>query len=360
MRPAQLTFDTGEVFQGMVPDWQDEVVFGEVVFNTGMVGYVECLTDPSYSGQLLTFTYPIIGNYGVPAATQWESNGIKARAMICSHAETFFSRQHAKIDILHWCREQGCVLMCGVDTRALTIFLRDKGVAAGAIIPKGCEAPIAFPDINSEHLVRQATCAQITEVGKGDKTIIAIDCGMKENIWRLLQKLPIAIKRVPFDYDFTDEDFDGVFISNGPGDPLVCQETISIVKNVMTKYPKKPIFGICLGSQIMGLAIGAKTYKLRFGHRSQNQPCLHVGTERCYLTSQNHGFAIEESTLPEDWKVTFRNLNDASVQGIAHQSNPYFSVQFHPEAAPGPIDTAWLFDEFYQMLYPGHLSMLRR
>ena len=350
MRPAQLIFATGEVFQGMVPDWQETIVFGEVVFNTGMVGYVECLTDPSYSGQLLTFTYPLIGNYGVPAQTAWESDSVKARAMICSHAEPFFSRDHAQTDIISWCREQGCALMCGVDTRALTICLRDKGVVAGAIVPEGCDKPIAFPDVNDEHLVRRVTCEHITEAGNGDKTIIAIDCGMKENIWRLLQKLPVKIKRVPFDHDFSDEDFDGVFISNGPGDPLMCQETVTIIKKVMEKHPNKPIFGICLGSQIMGLAIGAQTYKLRFGHRSQNQPCLQVGTERCFLTSQNHGFAIEESTLPDGWQVTFRNLNDASVQGIAHQSKPYFSVQFHPEAAPGPVDTAWLFDKFYNML----------
>ncbi len=350
MRPAQLVFATGEVFEGMVPDWQDEVVFGEVVFNTGMVGYVECLTDPSYCGQLLTFTYPLIGNYGVAQQAQWESASIKARAMICSHAEVFFSRGQAQTDIVTWCREQGCALLCGVDTRALTICLRDKGVVAGAIVPQGHDQPVAFPDINSEHLVPQVTCDQIIEAGSGDKTVIAIDCGMKENIWRLLQKLPIKIKRVPFNYDFTGEDFDGVFISNGPGDPVMCQETVNIVKKVMAEQPQKPMFGICLGSQIMGLAIGAKTYKLRFGHRSQNQPCLQTNTERCYLTSQNHGFAIEESTLPPGWHVTFRNLNDASVQGIAHQSKPYFSVQFHPEAAPGPIDTAWLFDKFYNML----------
>ena len=213
-----------------------------------------------------------------------------------------------------------------------------------------CQRAVTHQLHNEQHLVSQVSINTPIETGSGDKTVIAIDCGMKENIWRLLQKLPIKLKRVPYNYDFSNEAFDGVFISNGPGDPTLCQETINIVRKVMQHQPKKPIFGICLGSQIMGLAIGAHTYKLRFGHRSQNQPCLKLGTDRCYLTSQNHGFAIEESTLPDGWHVTYRNLNDASVQGIAHKSKPYFSVQFHPEAAPGPVDTEFLFDEFYEML----------
>ena len=153
---------------------------------------------------------------------------------------------------------------------------------------------------------------------------------------------------MPFDYDFTAEEYDGVFISNGPGDPVTCKETVNVLKKVL--QGDKPVFGICLGSQLMGLAIGAKTYKLRFGHRSQNQPCLEKGTDRCYLTSQNHGYAIEEDSLPAGWRVSFRNLNDNTVQGIEHEKKPFFSVQFHPEAAPGPVDTAWLFERFYQTL----------
>jgi carbamoyl-phosphate synthase small subunit len=171
---------------------------------------------------------------------------------------------------------------------------------------------------------------------------------MKENILRSLQKLPVKIKRVPYDYDFTHEPYDGVFISNGPGDPVQCEATINILQKVLNK--NKPVFGICLGTQLMALAVGARTYKMRFGHRSQNQPCIYLPTGKCYLTSQNHGYAIAEETLPEDWQVSFRNLNDNTVAGIEHKTLPFFSVQFHPEAAPGPVDTQWLFDKFYGLL----------
>lgn len=171
---------------------------------------------------------------------------------------------------------------------------------------------------------------------------------MKENIIRSLLGYPLTIKRVPFDYDYTNEDFDGVFISNGPGDPIVCKETIAILQKALKM--KKPIFGICLGAQLLALSIGAKTYKLPYGHRGQNQPCEYLPNGRCFLTSQNHGYAIDEKTLPSDWEITFRNLNDASVEGIAHRSLPIFAVQFHPEASPGPTDTLWLFETFYQLL----------
>jgi carbamoyl-phosphate synthase small subunit len=312
-----------------------------------MVGYVECLSDPSYTGQVLCFTYPIIGNYGVPDASEWESHKLHARGMIVSELAENYARNSAQKSLLETCKEQGVAVMTGVDTRALTKVLRDRGCVAGAIVT-GPEMPKAFPNINAQHLVSEVSIKTPIEAGAGDYKVIAVDCGMKENIWRLLQKLPVKLKRVPFDYDFTDEDYDGVFVSNGPGDPAVCVETIAIMRKAMAK--KKPIFGICLGSQLMGLAIGAKTYKLRFGHRSQNQPCLQEGTERCFLTSQNHGFAIDEATLPDGWKVTFRNLNDATVQGIEHESLPYYSVQFHPEAAPGPVDTNWLFDKFFSLI----------
>lgn len=349
-RPAQLILASGEKFSGEVPDWQSDVVFGEVVFNTGMVGYVECLTDPSYCGQLLSFTYPLIGNYGVPDKTHWESGQINARAMIVSQAMDFYARTDAAQSVLAWCQQQNCAVLSGVDTRALTKVLRTKGTIAGAIVPDGQNSPTAYPDINTTHLVKTVSIKTPTQIDQGEKKVIVIDCGMKENIWRLLQQQPITLKRVPFDYDFNHEDFDGVFISNGPGDPQVCQETINIVKRAMQEKPNIPIFGICLGAQIMALAIGAKTYKLPFGHRSQNQPCHQLDTERCFLTSQNHGYAIAEASLPSGWYVSFRNLNDDSVQGIAHQHKPYFAVQFHPEAAPGPTDTRWLFDQFYQSL----------
>ncbi len=348
MIPAQLVLETGEVFAGKVPEWVENTVFGEVVFNTGMVGYTECMTDPSYRGQMLTFTYPMIGNYGVEPADAWESKQAHARAIIVSELAPQYAREQAGHSLLDWCEQQQVAILADVDTRALTKCLREKGVVSGAIVPEGQSLPQAFTDINQLRLVKEVSIEQPTESGAGEKTVIAIDCGMKENIWRHLEALPIKVKRVPFDYDFTAEEYDGVFISNGPGDPVTCKETVNVLKKVL--QGDKPVFGICLGSQLMGLAIGAKTYKLRFGHRSQNQPCLEEGTDRCYLTSQNHGYAIEEDSLPAGWRVSFRNLNDNTVQGIEHEKKPFFSVQFHPEAAPGPVDTAWLFERFYQTL----------
>ncbi len=352
MIPAKLYLETGEVFEGFAPEGQITKQFGEVVFNTGMVGYTECMTDPSYCGQILTFTYPLIGNYGVFPQSSWESKKAWVSGIVVSELADFCARSQASESLLTWCQSQKVAILTGVDTRALTHCLREKGVVAGAIVI-GDSIPRAFTDINEQHLVAKVSIPAPLMFNPNQKTqnqktkkLIAIDCGMKENIWRYLCHYDWLIQRVPYDYDFTSEPYDAVFISNGPGDPVLCKETIEILKKVLEG--NKPVFGICLGSQLMGLAIGAKTYKLRFGHRSQNQPCLQEGTERVYLTSQNHGYAIDETTLPEDWRVTYRNLNDNSVQGIAHRSKPHFSVQFHPEAAPGPVDTGFLFGEFYQ------------
>lgn len=347
MIPAKLVLETGEVFKGYAPITQTGKYFGEVVFNTGMVGYTECMTDPSYCEQILVFTYPIIGNYGVFSKATWESQKAWVTGIVISDLSEFHARDQGEQSLVEWCQAQGVALLGGVDTRALTICLREKGVVCGAIVREE-EHPLAFKDINEQDLVAKVSIKNPLTVGQGKKTLIAVDCGMKENIWRHLQQYDWTIKRVPYDYDYTPEPYDAVFISNGPGDPVRCQKTIQILQKALTT--DKPVFGICLGSQLMGLAIGAKTYKLRFGHRSQNQPCLQEGSDKVFLTSQNHGYALEESTLPKDWRVTYRNLNDNSVQGIAHLSKPHFSVQFHPEAAPGPVDTAFLFDEFYQMV----------
>ncbi len=347
MVPSKLVLRNGEVYEGASPDWCHEDTFGEVVFTTGMMGYVESITDPSFAGQILTFTFPLIGNYGVPEAKFWESSKIHLRGCIFSEISAFCNHHQAVQSLDSWLKEQKIPYMCGVDTRALTKSLRTQGAALGAIV-KNKDIPEHFPDPNKTHLVSSVSTKKIQELGSGKKKIIAVDCGMKENIIRSLQKFPIQIKRVPFDYDYSEEEFDGVFISNGPGDPILCQETVAVLQKVLQK--KKPIFGICLGAQLLALSIGAKTFKLPFGHRGQNQPCEFLNSNRCYLTSQNHGYAIDETTLPKEWEVTFRNLNDASVEGIAHRSLPYFAVQFHPEASPGPLDTLWLFEQFYQLL----------
>ncbi len=350
MIPSKLILETGEIFEGLSPEWVKGQNFGEVVFNTGMVGYTEVLTDPSYKGQIVAFTYPMIGNYGVEKAEHWESDQIHASGLIVSELAPFYARKQGEISLETWCKKHNTPIISSIDTRALTKVLRKHGVVSGAIVSDGV-MPTSFPNFNAHNLVAEVSIKEPVTYGKGKKTVIAVDCGMKSNILRHLCGYEnITVKRVPYNYDYSSENYDGVFLSNGPGDPALCDETVKVLQKSMNENPEKSIFGICLGSQIMGLAIGAKTYKMKFGHRAQNHPCLHVGTDRSYLTSQNHGYAIEEASLSEEWEVSFRNLNDDTVQGIQHKTKPYFSVQFHPEACPGPVDTAWLFDSFIESL----------
>lgn len=344
MQKGELVLATGEIYQGFVPDKQQGSFFGEIVFNTGMTGYVETLTDPSYAGQIIVFTYPLIGNYGVPTSETWESSKIHARGVVMTEMARHFSHHAAKLSLAEFLKQQNVPWIEGIDTRALTKHLRQFGVVSGAILSDD-KIPPKFPDYATCHFVDEVTTKTMQTFGSGNKKLIVIDCGMKENIMRNLLQFPWEILRVPYHYDFTHEAYDAVFISNGPGDPQMCLPTIEIIKKVFQQ--KKPTFGICLGTQLMALAAGATTYKLKFGHRSQNQPCIHVPTQRAYLTSQNHSYAVDEKTLTNDWDILFRNLNDDSVEGIIHKSLPFFAVQFHPESSPGPCDTTWLFKEFY-------------
>ncbi len=332
------------IFTGFTPSWQTEGRIGEVVFNTGMTGYVESLTDPSYAGQILVFTYPLIGNYGTLSEAAWESDKIYAAGVIVSEACTNWSHSASVESLLEWLKSQNVPIITGVDTRALTKHLRSRGTMNGVISP--LLKPNTPPTAVTVH--RVSTAEPIVYNPKKAKTVILVDCGLKQNILRSLMGLGVRVKRVPYDYDYSQEAFDGVLISNGPGDPTDYSPTIAIAAKVM--QDDKPIFGICLGSQLMGLAAGAKTYKLPFGHRGHNQPCITPDNQKCYITSQNHGYAIDESSLPKNWRVTFRNLNDGSIEGIAHTAKPFSSVQFHPEATPGPTDTGWLFDNFLAAL----------
>lgn len=335
---------------------------GEVVFTTGMMGYPESLTDPSFKDQILVLTFPLVGNYGVPAeeldehkiSKFFESTKIHLKGLIVSDYSENHSHWNADKSLSEWMREYEVPGITGVDTRALTQLLRDGGSQLGQIHPSEEKAHKDFYDPNLVNLVAKVSIPEPKTYGEGKKHIALIDCGMKFNILRSFLQRGIKVTRFPwnqspFEYEKeTGVKFDGVFFSNGPGDPAALPEPVSVMKECFEK--KIPTFGICLGSQIMGIASGAKTYKLKFGHRSQNQPCIDTRTGRCYITSQNHGFAVDEKTIPSDWEMSFMNANDGSVEGVRHKKLPFFSVQFHPEATPGPTDTAFLFDEFIAML----------
>ncbi len=336
---------------------------GEVVFNTGMVGYTETLTDPSYTGQILVLTYPLIGNYGVPAflnddlglPTSFESEKIHITGLIVSDYSAKYSHPSAVQSLSAWLKSENIPALYDIDTRALTKKLRLKGSMLGKIQFEN--QPIQFHDPNTIDLGAVVSCKEIIEYKCKEPndapTVLLIDSGCKVNIIRSLLKRGLNVTKVPYDYYFMNLDFDGILISNGPGDPKMYETTIRNVERSLAVG--KPIFGICLGHQILAQAIGAETYKLKFGHRSHNQPCLELTQSangksavynRCVITSQNHGYAVREDGLPSDWEIWFKNGNDGTVEGIRHKTKPFSSVQFHPEATPGPVDTARLFDLF--------------
>ena len=329
---------------------------GEVVFSTAMVGYPESLTDPSYSGQILCVTYPLIGNYGVPdegtdaegISRNFESERIWVRGLIISDYSAHYSHWEAVKSLDQWLREQKIPGIYGIDTRELTKVLREQGSMLGIIETEhhGRTFPIADP--NEENQIDKVSCKEIIRYGKGEKKVVLVDCGVKHNILRCFVERGVELIRVPWDYDFNQLEYDGLFISNGPGNPAFCEKTVEHLRTAMQK--DKPIFGICMGNQLLSKAAGASTYKLKYGHRSHNQPARMIGTNRCYITSQNHGFAVDDSRLGAEWEPWFVNMNDGTNEGIRHKTKPFCSVQFHPEASSGPTDTQFLFDEFIAKL----------
>ncbi len=344
----KLTLEDGTVYQGY-SFGSPVAAAGEVVFNTAMTGYPESLTDPSYRGQILCLTYPLVGNYGAPARSEendllrfYESSSIHISGLIVSDYSFEYSHWNAEESLDSWLKRNKVPGVYGIDTRALTKRIREKGAMLGKLEPEG--ESIVFYDPNKVNLVAEVSTPTKKVYGSGKYRILLLDCGVKFNIIRHLLKRDTTIIRVPWNYDFHNEDFDGLFLSNGPGDPKMCTTSIENIRKSYTG--SKPIFGICLGNQLMALASGADTYKLKYGHRSHNQPVIQVGTDKAYITSQNHGFAVDNKTLSSEWEPFFVNINDNTNEGMRHKSLPFFSTQFHPEASGGPTDTDYLFDEF--------------
>lgn len=342
LKEGTLVLQDGTTFAGRSFGYEGSIA-GELVFSTGMVGYPESLTDASFAGQILMMTYPIVGNYGVPDRSLWEDKRIHASALVVSNYVNTPSHSQSIMSLGEWLKQQRVPGLEVKDTRLLTQHIREHGSMLGKIV---FEKDIPFYDPNQVNLVEQVSTKTVFEEGSGELTIALIDCGAKENIVRCLRTRDVKILVIPWDMDLfaSDLKFDGILISNGPGNPKMAQRTIGTIRTALER--NVPTLGICLGHQLLALAAGGDTYKLKFGHRSQNQPCYLEGTKRCYITTQNHGFAV--GTLPPDFKPWFINANDGSNEGMQHIDRPFFSVQFHPEAAPGPLDTEWIFDYFLE------------
>lgn len=382
MRNVTLILDDGTRFSGQSFGYEKPVA-GEVVFNTAMTGYPESLTDPSYAGQLMTLTYPLVGNYGVPPfsieanglPTFMESGRIHAEAIIVSDYSENYSHWNAVESLADWLKREHVPGITGIDTRELTKVLREHGVMMGRIVFDDAmdNGEWKMDNYGEVNYVDRVSCKDIIVYAAGEsktfpvstpkeelnsqlstlnsplKKVVLVDCGVKTNILRCLLRRGVEVIRVPWDYDFNGLQFDGLFISNGPGDPDTCDAAVQNIRRAMANE-KLPIFGICMGNQLLSKAGGARIYKLKYGHRSHNQPVRMVGTDRCFITSQNHGYAVDNNTLGADWEPLFVNMNDGSNEGIRHKRNPWFSAQFHPEAASGPTDTEFLFDEFVRLL----------
>ncbi|BAR92074.1 glutamine-hydrolyzing carbamoyl-phosphate synthase small subunit [Blattabacterium cuenoti] len=324
---------------------------GEVVFNTAMTGYPESITDPSYKGQILTYTYPIIGNYGIPSSSSseesisefYESDRIQVSGLIISYYSNRPYHWNMNQSLSNWLYKNGIPGLYGIDTRFIAKKLRKSGGSMlGKILMKNEDLP--FYDPNQDNLSEKVSIHEKIVYGNGKYKILLVDFGLKNNILRCLLRRDCSIIRVPWDYDFTKEEYDGLVLSNGPGNPKVYKKPIHYIRRALKK--EQPIFGICLGNQLLGIAAGGDTYKLKYAHRSHNQPVFSLETGKSFITSQNHGYVLDARNLSIEWKIFFKNLNDETCEGIIHNDKPFFSVQFHPEASSGPQDTEFLFDVF--------------
>ena len=394
MKEALLILDDGSTFRGWSFGYEADAE-GEVVFNTAMTGYPESLTDPSYAGQMLVMTYPLIGNYGVPPTglapnglpVFMEGDRIFPSALIVADYSESYSHWNARESLAAWLRREHVPALTGIDTRRLTMRLRERGVMKGRIVLEGAAGAAGAAiilqhtgqDYGAVNWVERVSCKEVIIYPAEERVgrVVLVDCGVKANIIRCLLSRGLEVIRVPWDYDFNQLEFDGLFLANGPGDPSQCAQTVNHIRQFMANEIAKgnysppsqgkatgrraqlgngagggsiPCMGICLGNQLLARAAGARTYKLKYGHRSHNQPVRMVGTNRCFITSQNHGYAVDDATLPADWQPLFVNMNDGTNEGIRHVSRPWFSAQFHPEACSGPTDTEFLFDEFVKCI----------
>lgn len=357
MTNASLVLEDGTVIHGSKFGASIDVD-GEVVFQTGMVGYPESMTDPSYHGQILVLTYPLIGNYGIPAeeydvnnlAKYFESNHkIWVSGLIVGEVCDTPSHWRQKQTLNEWMIQHNIPGISGIDTRALTKKIRENGTILGKIIQE-VEGPfdgLHFVDQNQRNLVAEVSTKKlVTYNANGSPRICAIDCGLKLNQIRCFLNRGCRVDVVPWDCAVDCKNFDGLFLSNGPGDPIMCEKTVVNIRNALNSSNATPIFGICLGHQLLSTAMGCKTYKIKYGNRGHNLPCIHHGTKRCFMTSQNHGFAVSTERISKDWEPLFTNANDDTNEGIIHKEKPFFSVQFHPEHTAGPEDLELLFDVF--------------
>jgi carbamoyl-phosphate synthase small subunit len=373
-KTAKLALEDGSIFTGESFGAPGEVD-GEVVFNTSMTGYQEILTDPSYRGQIVTMTYPEIGNYGVNDEDV-ESSRPHLAGFIVRESSRVASNFRAKGSLEDYLKKHGIVGMAGIDTRRLVRIIRSRGAMKGVLSTIELDdsrlvaKAQASPGLVGRDLVREVvpktasewqqdlgpwsalagSCRSESPSKEKPLHVVALDFGMKWNIPRHLQERGCRVTVLPGTATVDEVlalEPDGVFLSNGPGDPEPLYYAIQTIRNLLGK---KPVFGICLGHQLLGLAAGAKTYKLKFGHRGANQPVLNVDNGKVEITSQNHGFAVDESSIPDDVEVTHRNLNDDTVAGLRHRTHPAFSVQYHPEASAGPHDSHYLFDQFCEMM----------
>jgi carbamoyl-phosphate synthase small subunit len=355
-KKATLKLSNGMSFTGRLIG-APVLTSGEMVFSTGMLGYPEAMTDPSYLGQILVFSYCLIGNYGTPALTSGdffyahghESNSIKVQGIIVSDIFDGAYHHDSAQSLETWMKSQNIPGIAGIDTRRLVQVIRESGTVMGRIVPEGVQDKCEYFNPAKRLLLPDVSVKEPKQISKGKYKIAVVDCGVKWNILRMLAQRGCAIELVPWNWDFSKISADAWLLSNGPGDPENTEDLVPRVREQILPQ-NKPVLGICLGHQILSLAAGAKTLRLAHGHRSHNQPVFSLPDKRAFMTSQNHRYGVDKKSIPKNWRLWFENANDSSVEGLKHKTKPFMSVQFHPEGSSGPNDTAWIIDEFIKLI----------